>query len=67
MAKPEELGQATLAGWRKTLADAVAPRMAGHAPVSEDQARAIVGVALFAASLYYVSSTVARMIKTARA
>ena len=34
----EHLGHASLTGWRKTVADVVAPRV----PIADDQARAIV-------------------------
>jgi hypothetical protein len=65
--KPEQLGQAGLVGWRKAIADRVAQPAARRAPVSEEQARAIIGAAFFALSAYYVASTVARMVRTARA
>jgi hypothetical protein len=58
-----QLGTAGLVGWRKALADRVAPPAALRAPVSEDQVRAIVGAAFFALSLYYVISTIVRMAK----
>jgi len=67
MAKPEHFGHAALVGWRKKVADVTAPRVADKGPLSEDQTRAIIGVALFAASAYYVVSTLVRVVKTARA
>jgi hypothetical protein len=67
MARPEHYAHAALVGWRKTLADATAPRLAKSGPLSEDQTRAVIGVALFAASAYYVVSTIVRIVKTARA
>jgi hypothetical protein len=67
MPKPEHLGEATLVGWRKAVADATAPRLANRGPVSEDQARAAVGAVLFLASLYYVTSTIVRFVRAARA
>jgi hypothetical protein len=67
MAKPEHIGHAALVGWRKKVADVTAPRLADKGPLSEDQARAIIGVTLFAASAFYVVSTVVRIVKTARA
>jgi hypothetical protein len=66
MPKPVHLGDATLVGWRKVVADAVAPRAARRAPLTEEQARAVVGSVLFAASLFYVAGTIARMVRTAR-
>jgi hypothetical protein len=66
MARPEHLGHAALVGWRKTLADATAPRLAKSGPLSEDQTRAVIGVALFAASAFYVAGTIVRIVKTLR-
>jgi hypothetical protein len=65
MPEPETIAQATLVGWRKAVADRVAPRAASRAPVSEEQVRAAIGAALFLLSLYYVASTIARMIRSA--
>ncbi|MDW5596958.1 hypothetical protein VSS74_21605 [Conexibacter stalactiti] len=59
-----QLGSAGLVGWRKAVADRVATPAANRAPVSEDQARAIVGALFFALSLYYVISTIVRMVKS---
>ena len=64
MSKPEQYGHAALVGWRKALADATAPRVANRAPLSEDQVRAAIGGVLFAASLYYVISTIVRLVRT---
>jgi hypothetical protein len=66
MAKPESVAQAGLVGWRKAIADSVAPRAASRAPVSEERLRAAIGAAFFLLSLYYVTSTIARMIKSAQ-
>jgi hypothetical protein len=55
----EHLGQAGLSGWRKTVADVVAPRM----PMADDQARMIIGLGFFALSVYYVGATVARAVR----
>jgi len=66
MSKPETLGHAGLVGWRKAIADRAAPAAAKRASFSEEQARAAIGVGFFLLSLYYVVSTIARMIKTAR-
>ena len=66
MTKSKELGRASLVGWRKAVADGVAPRAAQRGPFSEDQARAAIGAAFFVLSLYYVVSTIARMVRSAR-
>jgi hypothetical protein len=59
----EHIGHAGLAGWRGKTADLVAPRAAKHGPVTEDQARAIIGGTFFALSVYYVVATVVRALK----
>jgi hypothetical protein len=59
-------GQAGLVGWRKAIADRAAPPAAKRAPVSEEQVRAAIGGAFFLLSLYYVVSTIARIVKAAR-
>ena len=64
MPKLEQYGHAALVGWRKALADATAPRVANRAPLSENQVRAAIGGVLFAASLYYVISTIVRLVRT---
>jgi hypothetical protein len=66
MAKPESIAQAGLVGWRKVIADNVAPRAASRTPVSEERLRAAIGAAFFLLSAYYVASTGARMIKSVR-
>ena len=66
MPETQTLAQAGLVGWRKAIADGVAPRAADRSPASEDQVRAAIGAAFFLLSVYYVASTIARMIKTAR-
>jgi len=67
MPKPENIAQAGLVGWRKAIADNIAPRAASRAPVSEERLRAAIGAAFFLLSLYYVASTIARMVKPLRA
>ncbi len=59
-------GQAGLVGWRKAIADRAAPPAAKRAPISEEQVRAAIGGAFFLLSVYYVVSTVVRMVKSAR-
>jgi hypothetical protein len=66
MTQVEQLGQAGLVGWRAKVAERVAPAAARRAPVSEDQARAIVGGLFFALSAYYVISTGVRMARAGR-
>jgi hypothetical protein len=61
-----QFGHAGLVGWRKAIADRVAPPAARRGPVSEDQARAIIGAAFFLLSAYYVAGTTVRIIKAAR-
>jgi len=66
MTTTEHLGHAALTGWREKVADTVAPPVASRAPVSEQQARAIVGAAFFALSTFYVATSIRRMVKAAR-
>jgi hypothetical protein len=66
MPEPQTIAQATLVGWRKAVADRIAPRAASRAAVSEEQVRAAIGAALFLLSLYYVASTIVRMIRSAQ-
>jgi hypothetical protein len=66
MPDAQQFGQAGLAGWRKAIADRVAPAAAERAPASEEQLRALIGAAFFALALFYVVSTLIRMVKTAR-
>jgi hypothetical protein len=66
MSKSKQFGHAGLVGWRKAIADGVAPKAAERGPFSEDDARAAIGALFFALSLYYVVSTIARIVRTAR-
>jgi hypothetical protein len=66
MSKSKQFGHAGLVGWRKAIADGVAPKAAKRGPFSEDDARAAIGALFFALSLYYVVSTIARIVRTAR-
>jgi hypothetical protein len=61
-----QLGHAGLVGGRKTLADRVAPQVAKHGPVDEEDVRAIIGVVFFAVAVYYVAATLARAVKASR-
>ncbi|HEV2724006.1 MAG TPA: hypothetical protein VGV10_05185 [Thermoleophilaceae bacterium] len=58
MADVTHLGQAGLQGWRAKAGDLAAPALAGRTPLSEDQARALVGVLFFALSVMYVAKTI---------
>ena len=66
MPSTTEIGQAALASWRGALADRIAPPAAKRTPLSEDQARAVVGAAFFALATFYVVSSLIRMIRAAR-
>jgi hypothetical protein len=66
MPKTENFGHAGLTGWRTTVADRVAPPVAGKTPASEDQVRAAICAAFFLLSAYYVATTIGRMAKAAR-
>jgi hypothetical protein len=57
----EHLGHAGLSGWRKQVADVVAPR----APIEDDQARMIIGLAFFGLSVYYVVATITKALRRA--
>lgn len=63
MPDPTQLGQAGLQGWRKTVADRVAPPAAAKAPLSEDQIRAAIGVLFFVLSVMYVVRTIQELVK----
>jgi hypothetical protein len=60
-----ELGQAGLTGWRAAVADRLAGPIANRTPLSEEQARALIGAGFFAISVYYVASTVKRIAQQA--
>ena len=47
-------------GWRKAVADRVAPRVAARTSLQETQARAIVGAAFIGLSAYYVIGSIRR-------
>jgi hypothetical protein len=66
MPTKEHFGHAGLTGWRTKVADVVAPPAARKGPLSEDEARAIVGGAFFLLSVWYVATTIGRMVKAAR-
>jgi hypothetical protein len=66
MTTKEHFGHAGLTGWRTKVADVVAPPVARKGPLSEDEARAIVGGLFFLLSAWYVATTIGRMVKAAR-
>jgi hypothetical protein len=66
MPSTTELGQQALPSWRGAIADRVAPTAAKRTPLSEDQIRAILGVAFLAVSTFYVVSSIVRMVRQAR-
>jgi hypothetical protein len=57
----EQIGQAGLSGWRKTVADVVAPRV----PIKDDTARVLIGGTFFVLSVYYVISTLVKATRRA--
>ena len=57
-ARARKLGEAAAAaGWRRKAAEQVAPRLAGSAPVSGDEVRALLGLTFLAMSGFYVLKT----------
>jgi hypothetical protein len=66
MAQAQQLAHAALVGWRAKVAERVAPAAARRAPLSEEQARAVLGALFFALSVYYVISTCIRIARAAR-
>ena len=58
MAKVRELGNAgASAGWRKHVADRVAPAVAARTRFGRDDVRAALGAVFFASSVLYVVRT----------
>jgi|1186.fasta_scaffold11563_3 hypothetical protein len=56
------LGEHGLQGWRRKVADAAAPRLAGVTPLDERDTRAWIGVVFVALSAWYVGTTAARFL-----
>jgi hypothetical protein len=52
----ERVGDAALKGWRRKVADAVAPRM----PFDDDKVRSALGVVFLALAVRYVVGTIGR-------
>jgi hypothetical protein len=65
MPDAKQIGHAGLVGWRKAVADRIAPAAAGRAPATEEQLRALIGAAFFGLALFYVVRTLVRIIKGA--
>jgi hypothetical protein len=57
------LGEQGLQGWRAKLADTAAPRLAGVAPLDEQEVRAWIGLAFVALSAWYLGTTAARFLR----
>ena len=57
------LGEQSLQGWRAKLADTAAPRVAGVAPLNEQEVRAGIGLAFVALSAWYLGTTAARFLR----
>ena len=67
MAKTHEhIGQAGLTGWRQTVADKIAPPTAKRGPITEDQVQAVIGATFYVLSLWYVTSTTAKIVRQLR-
>jgi hypothetical protein len=58
MASATDLGRAGLQGWRRKLADVVAPRISSHTPAREEHVQAFVGAAFFVLAVLYIVKTV---------
>lgn len=50
----DRIGQASLTGWRRRVADAVARPISRRTPLDEQRVRALVGVAFLVLSILYV-------------
>jgi hypothetical protein len=61
----QDVGKAGLAGWRGVVAERTAGPVTANTPLDEDQWRALVGAAFFAASVFYVVSTVRKVLAEA--
>ena len=63
-AEARELGQQALQGWRKHVADAAAPRIAGRSKrVSEADVRGVIGLLFLALAVWHVVLTVKRFVQ----
>ena len=66
MASATELGQAGLQGWREKFADGISEPVADHAPLEEEQVRAVIWAAFFLLSVIYVVKTISEAMRRAR-
>jgi len=58
--KSTDLGETALVGWRDKVAGRAAGPLSRKTPLSVEQARALIGAALFGLSVYYVLGTAKR-------
>lgn len=56
------IGNAGLQGWRAKAADVVAPPVARHSPLSDDDVRAAVGALFLVLSIVYVVGALKRIV-----
>ena len=61
-----ELGQHALQGWRKHLADAAAPRIAGRTRASEADIRAVIGLLFLVLAVRHLAVTLTRFAQQRR-
>ena len=66
MTSATELGQAGLQGWREKVADRASRPVADHAPLEEEQVRAVIGAAFFVLSVLYIVKTISEATRRAR-
>jgi hypothetical protein len=60
----KQLGVIGLQGWRRKVADAAAPALAGVTPLQREDARAWIGLAFVALSAWYVGVTAVRFLRS---
>jgi hypothetical protein len=60
----KRLGLIGLQGWRKKVADAAAPPLAGMTPMQKEDARAWIGLAFVALSVWYLGATAVRFLRS---
>ncbi len=66
MTRATQLGQTGLQGWREKVADGISRPVAKHAPLGEDQVRAVIGAAFFVLAVIYVLKTISAATRQAR-
>ncbi len=60
----EKLGRAAVSsGWRASVADKLAPRVANRTPLSADDVRILLGLAFVGVSGYYLVRTLAGAVR----